>query len=743
MSNLSLTVGDLGAVFDVRRVEIEDAISELFEIRVTALVGDANLLIDAAVGAPAKLGLPLTLSDDRVAWTGVCKRFEQSRYDVEGASTYEVTIVPELWLLTQRRGHRLFQHEAAPAIITKLLDEWGIEPDWRIQLENYPKLELRIQHGESDFDFVTRLLQESGISFFFERGPDGTFLVLSDAPQEGARRAGEALAAVDVPPAVRRYAYAERVRVTRDVALGSVVLADYDFRHPAFETRAKAASPDGDARFERYRYAPGSMLVEGKPGGATPSADDKGAARRVVGHGSQRAAWEVAGEVSAAARVAFRSNALDLAPGMVCALSGHPRDDVSTRPLMVSRFQLYADHDGEWLAECIALFADRPHHPPVTQLGPRIHSVVTATVVGPAGEEIHTDEFGRVRVQFPWDREGTQDDNSSCWMRVSQGWAGAGFGLLALPRVGQEVLVGFVGGNPDQPIVVGRVFNATNEVPYRLPQHKTRSTWRSMSSPGGDGFNELMFEDAAGAELVYLHAQRDRSKMVEHDESIEVGRHRQKEIGGDESEHIVGNRSEIVDQNRTESTGAQRTIATGGNHQLDIGGSYRRWVTADALDKVGGRVQEHVKQDAHKVQEKTLRWRIGSDSHLTIAGRRLEKVDGTVSLTVGEDRHESIGGLLAIDAGDEIHLKAANNLVIECDTDVTIKGPGGFIRIDQQGVVIVGKLVKINSGGSAGSGNGAFPEEPEEPEEVADPETSDAEQQPSEEIGSGEDVSAR
>src|SRR5262249_25665039 len=152
------------------------------------------------------------------------------------------------------------------------------------------------------------------------------------------------------------------------------------------------------------------------------------------------------------------------------------------------------------------------------------------------GEEIHTDEFGRVRVQFPWDRQGKNDEESSSWLRVSQGWAGTGFGLINLPRVGQEVLVGFLEGDPDQPIIVGRVFNKANPVPYRLPQHKTRSTWKSRSSPGGNGFNELMFEDLAGRELVYVQAERDLRKLVKNDETITVGNDRQKLVKNDETE---------------------------------------------------------------------------------------------------------------------------------------------------------------------------------------------------------------
>ena len=166
---------------------------------------------------------------------------------------------------------------------------------------------------------------------------------------------------------------------------------------------------------------------------------------------------------------------------------------------------------------------------------PQVSSVQSAVVVGPSGQEIHVDEFGRVRVQFPWDREGNNDDFSSCWIRASQGWAGTGYGMIVIPRIGQEVLVGFLDGDPDQPIIVGRVFNQTQQVPYKLPDHKTRSAWKSNSSLGGNGFNEIMFEDLKQEELLWMQAQKNLRKLVKNDESITVGHDRRKFVKENES----------------------------------------------------------------------------------------------------------------------------------------------------------------------------------------------------------------
>jgi type VI secretion system secreted protein VgrG len=327
--------------------------------------------------------------------------------------------------------------------------------------------------------------------------------------------------------------------------------------------------------------------------------------------------------------------------------------------------------------------------------------VQSAIVVGPSKQEIHTDEFGRVRVQFPWDREGKNDDGSSCWIRASQGWAGTGFGMIHIPRIGQEVLVGFLEGDPDQPVIVGRVFNATNPVPYKLPDNKTRSTWKSNSSLGGGGFNEIMFEDLAGQELVFMQAQKNQRRLVKNDETITVGHDREKLVKANETEVTGGNRSEFTHGDRVELTDGNRTTV--------IGGTLRKLVEGDEVERSENDLLLWVGGDQHLIIKQEKRERIEQDSHLTVNGSRIEQVNGTQSLTVGGDQQGKVGKNYALEAGEEIHLKAGTALVIEAVSDLTLKGPGGFIRIDAGGVTIKGTLVKINSGGSAGSGSGASP----------------------------------
>jgi type VI secretion system secreted protein VgrG len=335
--------------------------------------------------------------------------------------------------------------------------------------------------------------------------------------------------------------------------------------------------------------------------------------------------------------------------------------------------------------------------------------VQTATIVGPSGEEIHTDEYGRVRVQFPWDREGKSDDNSSCWIRVVQGWGGTGYGMVVLPRIGQEVLVSFLNGDPDAPVVVGRVFNATEAVPYKLPDHKTRSTWKSDSSPGSGGFNEIMMEDLAGKELVYMQAQKNLRKLVKNDETITVGNDRQKYVLKNETETTGQDRTEVTGRDRTEITDKDRTTMIGGNRGKLIGG--------DEIEHTIGNLKQLIGGDQDHVTKSHKRERVEGDNHLAVSGDRSQLIKGIQSLLVGGDQQEVVKGNHALAAGGEIHLKAGTQIVIEAP-DVTIKGKDGFVRLDGSGVVIKGTKVLINSGGSPGDGAGSHPQAPDEAQEA-------------------------
>ncbi|MBI4703216.1 MAG: type VI secretion system tip protein VgrG [Deltaproteobacteria bacterium] len=665
MPQLDLSVAS-GDPLSVRRFSAKEAVSHLFAIEILARSEDPNIDLEGIVGKPASLRLRTGYKHAALGgaryWTGICSFVQQLQAvppqpGEKALSSYFLRIVPRLWLLAQRRGCRIFQHVAIPDIIDKLLDEWSVERAWQIDRGKYPKLEYKVQYGESDYDFFSRLLEEAGIAFTFpDDDAQGSVLTLSDKLQQSPPRAGPPIHYVDNPNQAAEIEFVTSVTLSHEVRPGAHTIRDYDFRNPAFELFGEAPKdPALEGFYEQYNYLPGGMLVEGGKGGGTPTADDKGVARYDQKYGAGRAERALRGERLGRRAVSFETNTVDLWPGAVFSIENHPHAEVGQK-LLLTDFSVQGEvaQDAEWKMAGRAVFAGEAYRPAPRTPKPRVHGVQSAMVVGPKGQEIHTDEFGRVRAQFPWDREGKADDNSSCWIRVSQGWSGTGFGMINLPRIGQEVLVGFLDGDPDQPIVVGRVFNAVEQVPYKLPDNRTVSGWKTNSSPGGGGYNEIKLEDKAGLELIYVQAQRNYDELVKNDETERTLRHHKKTV--------VGNQDLVVKQNKKEL--------------------------------------------------------VELDSHLHVKGNRQQQIDKNTCLTVGADQQEKVGRNHALEAGEEIHLKAGARVVLEAGTRLTIKGPGGFVDIHAGGVDISGTLVRINSGGSAGAGLGAKPEKPADAEEA-------------------------
>jgi type VI secretion system secreted protein VgrG len=720
MSRLIVSVPPGDDLFSVRRFVVDEALGSLFTVSLWVLAANDAVDLEAVVGKQASLRLDTQNAAAPLGgvrkWTGVCSYIEQIHAEPTGLSTYFLRIVPELWLLTQRRGYRVFQHVAIPDIIDKILGEWSIKPTWKIERAKYPKLEYKVQYGESDYDLVSRLLQEAGIALaYFDDHGKGTELTLSDGLSAAAPRGAAPFTYLDKPDKTLGFEWMTSVRLSHEVRPGAYTIRDYDFRKPSFALfgeAPKAAAPED--RYEQYHYQPGSFLVEGQKGGDTPVADDKGVARHDPKAGADRAERALLGERAPRRVVSFETNSVDLWPGMVFTLDGHPHSELgSSEKLLVSELHYEGTREDAWEMSGRAFFAAQTYRPELKTQKPVVSGVQSAVVVGPSGQEIHTDEFGRVRVQFPWDREGKNDDNSSCWIRVSQGWAGTGFGLLTLPRIGQEVLVGFLGGDPDDPVIVGRVFNTTNKVPYPLPEHKTRSTWKSHSSPNAEGFNEIMFEDLAGKELVWVQAQKNLRQLVKNDEIITVGHDRQKLVKNDETETTGGTRTEVVNNDRVEITSGNRTTVIGGNHA--------KLVKFDEVLRTEGDLLLYVGKDQHVVVREERREKVDKDSHLQVLGSRHEVIGGSNSLSAGTHQ-EKVSGKLSVGAINVFHVKAGTALVLEAVADLTLKGPGGFIRIDGGGVTIVGNLVRINSGGGPGSAEDPKPGGAKPPREAKVPE---------------------
>ncbi|MEZ4302365.1 MAG: type VI secretion system tip protein TssI/VgrG [Polyangiaceae bacterium] len=644
----------------VRRFAVHEAMSSLFSASIWARSPNDDIDLESIVGKPASLRIQ---SNATHAWlggvrrfTGVCRTMHLQRAESTGLSTYQLQIVPRLWLLTQRRNNRLFQHKSIPDMVVALLREWQIEHELRIDNASYPRLELRTQYGESDYDFFSRLLEEAGISFFFiDDEKRGSVLLLTDAPTAGPLREAGPLRFMDEPVAPFTYDHATGLSFSHDVRPGKVTLRDFDFRRsPMYRLFGESDGPkDIEDRLEQYVYAPSSFMIEhpsapSLPGGipAIPAGgalgtlansaaaqavshipgaakakgiadaavsgglarkaqdavgkkvasvvgdkvhdavqkqaeklsgkagellgdlagdaagklvgglagkaasmmagmvgrlfgDDKGASRSDEKHGKRRAEQMAESIRTGRMRIQFETNAIDLAPGVVFTIADHPHRKL--RPdarLLTTSFMLEGTPGEAWSMSAEAVFCAEPYRPALRTPRPQLQGMQSALVVGPKGEEIYTDEMGRVRVQFHWDRENDHDDNSSCWMRVAHGWAGGGYGMITLPRIGHEVLVAFLEGDPDQPVIIGRLYNSATRPPYDLPAQKTKSTWRSDSSPGSGGYNEIMFEDAKHRELVYVQAERDLEKLVKHDESMAIGHNQSISVGNDRTARI-------------------------------------------------------------------------------------------------------------------------------------------------------------------------------------------------------------
>jgi type VI secretion system secreted protein VgrG len=570
--NLELSFASGESSLSVRSFSVEQRMSGLFEVAVVATSPDEDLDLDALLGSGAVLRLGSTDAGGTFrAWTGVVAHAEQVEIDSALVATYYLRIVPTLWRTTRRRNNRIFQHKTLPEIATLVLGEWAIDPTLELDAASFPRLEYRVQYAETDFAFVNRVLEEAGVAYLF-RDPDPaqpeaqSQLVLCTNAQANDPREGGPL--VYVPGKDMAYPPNSiwHVRFADEVRSGRLTLRDYDFRsRPDFQLIAEARSLVAiEDRFELYDYVPGAFVVE----------PDGGRAARVDERQAEALAARQLGAVRQGKRVvSFRTNALDLAPGTVFGITGHPRRELAEgRKLLVTHQSISGARDGEWTIACHAVLADEPYRPAAVTPRPRIPGLQSALVVGPPGEEIHTDEFGRVRVQFHWDREGKRDQHSSCFVRVSQAWAGRGFGVQALPRVGDEVLVGFFEGDPDQPVVVGGVHNSASRVPLGLPAQKTRTTWRSESTPGGGGWNEITFEDHKGKELFFLQAEKDFERLVKADESVTIGASLSTTVGAEETREIGSDQTIKVGGDRTVDVAGSETISVGESFRLDLGG---------------------------------------------------------------------------------------------------------------------------------------------------------------------------
>lgn len=488
-----------------------EGVSELFRFSIELASSDAEVDFDAVVGQPALLTIRGPKSKRHVH--GLISLFEQIGKDGK-LTRYRAEVVPSVWMLSHRYDCRIFQNLSVPDIIKQVLTDAGISSDQRrFSLKRtYKEREYCVQYRESDLAFICRLMEQYGLFYFFEHGENSHTLVIGDDP----------VVHVPIPdPADLPYGSAaeeeetepEQVvefRYNREIRPGAVMLRDFDFKKPRLNLGSDSQAQNGDGKLEVYDY-PGEYQEPEEGKDLAKVRLEELRTTRQVGLG--------------------RSQCRRLTPGYRFTLKEHPRSDLNREYLLIrvshsggqpqilspetsgseGEGQSY-DNDFECIPSDVSFRPSRMTAKPVVQ-GPQ-----TAVVVGPKGEEIYTDGHGRVKVQFHWDRQGKKDEKSSCWIRVSQLWAGAGWGAMFIPRIDQEVIVEFMEGDPDRPVVTGRVYNGDNTPPYELPAEKTKSTIKSNTSKGGGSANELLMEDSQGKTKVVL-SNAYGHKITEDEES--------------------------------------------------------------------------------------------------------------------------------------------------------------------------------------------------------------------------------
>lgn len=663
------------------------------------------------------LGQPISVEgeDEPKRWfSGLVSEFRLTRIE-DRLAYYEAVMRPWLWFLSHTTDCRIFQNMTAVEIIEDVFSRHSLGK-WEKRLQaSYPPREYCVQFDESDLDFVQRLMEHEGIFYFFEYGEGEHKLVLCDAMSllkpapkyetvpyhfegEGTRRDVEYITEWIPGSAVRPGAYAH---------------TDFDFKKPGADLMSLSSQPFGHAEAggENYRQ-PGAHLETGR-------GEAVAAIRREelqAPHRRVRAAGAVRGLFS----------------GCTFKLEDFPRDDQNEEYLVLSADYRLIDpgyHTGvETKGETFRVLLELapmalPYRPPRLTRQPVMRGPQTATVVGPSGEEIFTDEYARVKVQFHWDRLGKKDQNSSCFVRVSQTWAGGGWGFIQIPRIGQEVIVDFIEGDPDRPIITGRVYNAAQMPPYGLPGSATQSGWKSNSSKGGGGYNELMFEDKAGSELVNFQAQKDhnllikndRTKLVQHDQSDridhdakhsvghdldeDVGNNKTVKVGVDQKTDIGHNDTETVGNNRSLKVGVNETIAIGSNSTETIGSSHTQTVGTVQTITVGAARVDSVGAAETRSVGAVQTNQIGASRSVTVGAGQTHKIGASDAWNIASNQDVSIGGGQTFNIDGDLKSKIGKGRRTDVAQDDGTKVGGAFeLRIAKAGMIQIGEDGKINVG---------------------------------------------
>jgi len=552
-----------------------EALSEPFDFNVALLSTNPRLDRKALLGQPLTLVIPTQgfLAEPRFL-NGKITAVAVSSEEIGGTryAVYTLRVQPDLWPMTQDRNFRIFQQQTVPQIVKTLLAEYNVQLEDQLT-SSYRQWEYCVQYSESSFNFISRLMELEGIYYYFKHQQDQHTLVLADAPQIHTPYPGYETIPYHLTPSggITSEQGISQWTLADQVTPGIYSLDDYDFRKPnawLLQARQNPVSPQ-----------PGQIDVYDWPGRYTEHQQGEFYAR------VRQEAWQAGHH-----QTGGTATALGIAPGYTFTLNNAPYADDNRAYLTVrARYRLqenrYASGDSqasEHRIDFTVIPADIPWRPAQQAHWPKTHGPQTARVVGPTGESIWTDKYGRVKVKFHWDRFGPADDGSSCWVRVSSAWAGQGFGGVQIPRVNDEVVVDFINGDPDRPIIIGRVYNDANMPPWALPAAATQMGFMSRSKDGSpDNANALRFEDKAGEEQVWLHAERNMDINVENDENHTIDKNHTHLVGGNELQRVVlnqaigikGDASSLTGKTRSDNVVDTFTLGSGETLRLECGES--------------------------------------------------------------------------------------------------------------------------------------------------------------------------
>ncbi len=613
---------------------------------------------------------------------GQCSQFHATgmvgRYYV-----YEARLRPWLWYASRRSDYKIFQAMSVPEIVLDVLKKYPF-PVKTLLSKSYRKWEYNVQYRESDFNYVSRLLEHEGIYYYFEHSLGEHTLVLCDDMSAHGPYPGYAAIPYYAPDsALPDGDYFDTWIVGQTVESGAYATDDYDFKKPATDLALgrEKPRPHANAAYEIYDY----------PGGYTESDEGEHYSRtRMEELQAEHEVIQAFGPVWGAA------------PGCTFTLERHPdagqkREYLVTRAHYALRDNSYEADSGQeeldWRVSLEALPRAETYRP--ARLTPKPHSMgpETAVVVGPAGEEIYTDEYGRVKVQFHWDRYGRKNENSSCWIRVALPWAGEKWGFIHIPRMGQEVLVDFIGGDPDYPIITGSVYNAAQMPPYGLPENKTASGIKSRSSKGADAtdYNEIRFEDKKGEEQIYLHAQRNHDNVVELDESQVIGNNRQTRVENNDERYVNNNDTQVIVAEQTITVGGNQTESVALNQTVTVSGNQSLTVGASQSAQIGGDTSLVVDGSGSVAYGGEYSFSVGDMSRYTYVGNATSVYMGDRNtLVIGNDRRGVVGNSSYMTSDYAITAVQSHSTTVGMNRSANIAGNDDTKVLAAQTVSVVG-----------------------------------------------------